>query len=86
MSIRLLTLGMPRVEVDSGERGPFDALTPAELTFAYVRTAPPRLDRYRKDAPGPVIDLMDRCLAKRPEHRPTMEEVLGRCGRSAILP
>lgn len=57
-------------------RGPFDATTPAQVTLAHVRTPPRRITEFRDDVPDALVDLIDRCLAKRPEHRPGVNEIL----------
>lgn len=56
-------------------RSAFDATTPAELTVAHVRTEPRRLSEFRDDIPDAIVNLVDRCLAKRPEHRPGLDEI-----------
>jgi DNA-binding SARP family transcriptional activator len=68
-------LGTLAFELLTG-RSPLDARTPAELIVAHARAEPQRVNRFRPDVPDAVVDLIDRCLAKRPEHRPGIDEIL----------
>jgi serine/threonine-protein kinase len=68
-------LGTLAYELLAG-RGPFDATHPAEFAVAHVRTPPHRLDDFATGVPDRIVALIHRCLAKRPEHRPGLDEVV----------
>lgn len=56
-------------------RGPFEAEAPAKLIRAHLQEEPVPLDRLRFDADPGLTDLLLRCLAKDPAHRPSAKTV-----------
>lgn len=72
-------LGCLAFEVLTG-RAPFDVESAAGFTTAHVRERPHRTSDFRDDVPPALDDLIDRCLAKRPELRPGVAEVIAGLG------
>ncbi|HEV1996735.1 MAG TPA: serine/threonine-protein kinase [Candidatus Dormibacteraeota bacterium] len=48
---------------------PFTSLDPSELMFMHVTQDPPDLNALRPEVTVPVADIVNRALAKEPEHR-----------------
>jgi len=68
------SLGVVAYEVLSGA-GPFAADVPREMVAAHLLQAPRDLREMRADVPAELVRLIERCLAKKPEHRPRAAEV-----------
>jgi predicted Ser/Thr protein kinase len=62
------SFGVILFEMLSGER-PFKGDSLLTTLTAILRQPRPDLDQYRHDIPAPLIDLIDRMLAKEPENR-----------------
>ena len=71
----LYGLGVTAFYMFSG-RLPFEGKTPTEILARQVTEAPPSLASLGLSVPRKVALLVDRCLAKDPEHRPTSAEAL----------
>jgi serine/threonine-protein kinase len=56
-------------------RGPYDARTPTEWINAHLNKEPRDLKELRPDAPAELAQLLRRCLAKQPQHRPSAKDV-----------
>jgi len=67
--------GVMGYEILSG-KGPYDARSPTEWITAHLNKEPRDLRELRPDAPAPVADLLRRCLAKKPNHRPSARDVV----------
>ncbi|HSW30388.1 MAG TPA: serine/threonine-protein kinase [Longimicrobiales bacterium] len=57
-------------------RGPYDVRTPTEWINAHLHREPRDLRELRADAPAGLADLLRRCLAKQPKHRPSAKDAL----------
>lgn len=57
-------------------QGPYDARSPTELIMAHVSREPRPLEDLRPDLPPHMADVLRRCLAKEPQHRPSARDVL----------
>jgi len=71
-------LGLVLFEMLAG-RPPFDSSGPVQYIYQHARESPPRLREFVVDpaVPPTVFDLIDACLSKDPDDRPsTMEDVL----------
>ncbi len=55
-------------------RGPYDVRSPAEWITAHLHREPRDLRELRPDAPRELADLLRRCLAKEPRHRPSARD------------
>lgn len=55
-------------------RGPYDVRSPAEWITAHLHGEPRALQDFRPDAPSELADLLRRCLAKDPKHRPSARD------------
>ncbi len=67
--------GVLGYEILSG-RGPYDARTPTEWIRAHLQQEPADLRKLRPDVPAEIADLLHRCLAREPRHRPSARDVL----------
>lgn len=65
----LFSLGVILHEMLTGRR-PFRGSGPAEVLGAILRDAPAPVEEVRAGLPLRLVDLVDRCLAKKPEGRP----------------
>lgn len=63
------SLGILGYELLTGE-GPFGERPAAQLVAAHIKEEPRPLRSLRPDAPAGLGDLLTRCLAKDPSHRP----------------
>lgn len=63
------SLGVILFEMLAG-RPPFDGPS-SVLAIRHATAPPPRLDEFRSDLPEPLVELVDRTLAKPPSNRPT---------------
>jgi len=66
--------GVMGYELLTGE-GPYDARSNTEWITAHLTMEPRDLQHHRPDAPKYVADLLRRCLAREPNHRPTAADV-----------
>lgn len=57
-------------------RGPYDARTPTDWIHAHLNREPRDLRELRPDVPSELAELLRRCLAKKPNHRPSAKDVL----------
>ena len=64
----LFALGSIVYELLSGKRA-FEGASAVETMSAILTSEPPKLSRVRADIPGHLEQLVERSLAKRPEHR-----------------
>ncbi len=56
-------------------RSPYESSSNADLAAAHLKRAPVPLETLRPDISSGLADLLVRCLAKRPEHRPEAADV-----------
>jgi len=66
--------GILAYEVLTG-RGPYDAKGEAQMITAHLQREPLRLKELRDDVDAAAANLIERCLAKEPNHRPRTEEI-----------
>jgi eukaryotic-like serine/threonine-protein kinase len=57
-------------------KGPYDARTPTEWITAHLNREPRDVRELRPGVPDEVADLLRRCLAKQPKHRPSAKDVV----------
>ncbi|NJD18886.1 MAG: serine/threonine protein kinase, partial [Gemmatimonadetes bacterium] len=57
-------------------RGPYDARTPTDWINAHLNREPRDLTELRPEVPRELADLLRRCLAKKPTHRPSAKDVV----------
>ncbi|MEE8146115.1 MAG: serine/threonine-protein kinase [Longimicrobiales bacterium] len=57
-------------------RGPYDAKSKVDMATAHLRQDPRPVTELRPDADPQLSELLQRCLAKKPEHRPRASEVV----------
>lgn len=57
-------------------QGPYEARSNTEWINAHLRMEPRDLRALRPDVPPSLADLLRRCLAREPQHRPTMKDVI----------
>lgn len=67
-------LGVLGYELLTG-KGPYEARSPTDWITAHMGREPINLQEVRPDVPGPVADVLRRCLAKEPRHRPSARDV-----------
>lgn len=79
----LYSFGIVGYEIVSGST-PFGVTTARETVIAHVKHAPRGLRDLRTDAPVELARLLERCLAKKPEHRPRAADV--RAALAAMTP
>jgi len=71
----LYSIGIMLFELLSG-RLPFQAPTPLGVLRMHADTTPPRLSTLISDLPMPLVDVVERCLAKSPADRfPSADEL-----------
>lgn len=70
-------LGLLGYELLTG-RGPFDVKSRREVITAHMQSEPRRLSELRADVESDLEDVLMRCLAKEPEHRPSASDVARR--------
>lgn len=70
----IYSLGVLAYEMLTGEL-PLSSSTPLGWASAHLRDVPDSVSDRRSDLSAEVIGLVDRCLAKRPEDRPTAGEL-----------
>ncbi len=61
-------------------RGPYEARTAADWIRAHLQQEPRDLRELRPDVPAPLADLLRRCLATEPRHRPSARDVVRALG------
>jgi len=66
--------GLLGYEILAG-RGPYEAKSMADWIRAHLQQEPRSLRELRPDVPEPLADLLRRCLAKEPRHRPSARDV-----------
>ncbi len=62
-------------------RGPYEARSAADWIRAHLQQEPRDLRELRPDVPEPLADLLRRCLAKEPRHRPSARDVVRALGK-----
>lgn len=67
-------LGAVAFELLTG-RPVFEGLTPMAVIAAHLKDTPPKLGSLRPDLDPTFADLIDRCLEKEPQQRPSPEEI-----------
>jgi serine/threonine-protein kinase len=72
----LYSLGLVAYYAVTG-RLPFDAESAQAIMVAHISQPAQPVARYRPDLPGPLAAVIDRCLAKDPDHRFPTGEALG---------
>ncbi len=70
----IYSLGVLGYQLLTG-RGPYEATGPAQIAAAHLRTPPTPLTVLRPGINRGLARLLERCLAKKPEHRPSATEV-----------
>lgn len=75
-------LGVLAYEILTGE-GPYPPGSAAQLATAHLRVAPRSLRQMRPDVDPALAELLEHCLAKKPEHRPTAARVAAALERGA---
>jgi serine/threonine protein kinase len=70
-------LGLLGYELLTG-RGPYDAKSRREVITAHMQGEPRSLSELRGDVESDLEDVLKRCLAKEPEHRPSAADVARR--------
>ncbi len=73
----LYALGVLAFELLTGQR-PFRGSTAAAIVAAQLRSVPQAVATLRDDVDAEFSDLIARCLSRRPQDRPTAEEVAAR--------
>ena len=56
--------------------GPYDAKSKVDMATAHLKQDPRPITEFRSDADPRLSDLLQRCLAKKPEHRPRAADVV----------
>jgi serine/threonine protein kinase len=70
----IYSFGVVGYEILAGT-GPFAGSSPREMVAAQLQTAPRPLAELRGDVPPELARVIERCLARRPEHRPRAAEL-----------
>ena len=71
----IYALGVVAFELLTG-KGPFDDIEIGDMAAAHVRRPPPDLSVRRPEVPQQLSDIVKRCLAKTPEHRPRAQDLV----------
>ena len=71
------SLGLFGYELLAG-RGPYDASSRRELLTAHIKDRPRKLAELRSDVDLELAELLERCLAKEPGHRPNARDLARR--------
>lgn len=74
-------LGLVAFELLTG-RSPYEASSPGEFAAAHQHDTPLRVADLRPDVDAGLDALLARCLAKKPEHRPSASSFLSRLGQT----
>lgn len=67
--------GVLGYEILSGA-APYEARSATDWITAHLTKEPRPLQELRSDVPAPLADLLRRCLAKEPKHRPSARDVV----------
>lgn len=78
-------LGLLGFELLTAE-SPYDVDREVELAAAHLRQSPRRVTALRPEVPGDLADLVERCLAKQPEHRPRAADLVRALSRPETEP
>lgn len=78
----IYSLGLVVYELLAG-RSPYDAAAPGEFAAAHRYDEPLELSELREDIEPGLEALIQRCLAKKPEHRPNARALLDHLGTAA---
>lgn len=70
----IYSLGLFGYELLAG-RGPYDSQSKRELLAAHLKEQPRKLLELRSDVDPGLAELLERCLAKQPRHRPNASDV-----------
>lgn len=70
-------LGLLGYELLTG-RGPYEADSRREMITAHIQQQPRKLSELRSDVDSRLEEVLSRCLAKEPEHRPNAADVARR--------
>ncbi len=73
----IYALGLLGYELIAG-RGPYDTTSKREMFAAHVRDKPRNLTELRHSVDRALADLLERCLAKEPQHRPNASDLYRR--------
>jgi len=73
----IYSLGIVAYELLTG-KGPFDDAEVSDMASAHIRKPPPDLSARHSEIPPWLSDLLKRCLAKKPEHRPRATDLAER--------
>lgn len=82
------SFGITAYELLTGQP-PYDAKTPADWVKAHLNGEPRDLKELRWDVPDSAADLVQRCLAREPRHRPSaadVERILSRGDEASAPP
>ena len=71
----IYSLGIVGYEILTG-KGPFDDPEIRSMAGAHLRQPPPRLESLYTGIPPLVARSLERCLSKRPEHRPRAQDLV----------
>lgn len=71
----IYALGILGYELFTGE-GPYDARSRTDMVKAHLTMEPRDLQALRPEVPSRVADMLRRCLAREPNHRPSAVDVL----------
>jgi tRNA A-37 threonylcarbamoyl transferase component Bud32 len=71
----IYSLGVLGYELLTGS-GPYDVRSDVEVAAAHLKQPPKKLAVLRDDVDVDLSQLLERCLAKQPEHRPTAADVV----------
>jgi len=71
----IYAVGILGYELLTGE-GPYEARSRMDLLKAHLGGEPRDLRTLRPEVPAPVADVLRRCLAREPNHRPSAQDVL----------
>ena len=80
----IYSLGLLGYELLIGE-GPYKVNSPKEIMAAHLRDTPRRLSTMRGDVEAELERLLESCLAKNPEQRPSAREVEDRLMHGATV-
>lgn len=84
----IYALGVIGYEMLAG-RGPYPGRSPGEIAAAHLKSDPTPLASLVPELDPAIADMLERCLAKKPEHRPTaaaIVDTLERVARGAGAP
>jgi serine/threonine-protein kinase len=79
------SLGLLGYELLAG-RSPYDSNSQREMIAAHIRQSPRKLSELRDGVDRDLQQLLERCLAKDPDHRPSAADAARRLSESAATP